>query len=46
MPEISRPPNRLLQVLSTAEFLSLHLHLDTVELSNEAVLLEAGAPVQ
>ncbi len=46
MPAISRPPSRLLQVLPTAEFLSLHPRLETVELANEAVLVEAGAPVQ
>jgi CRP-like cAMP-binding protein len=46
MPAISRPPNRLLQDLPTVEFLSLHPHLETVELANEAVLAEAGAPVQ
>jgi CRP-like cAMP-binding protein len=46
MAAIPRPPNRLLQDLPTAEFLSLHPHLETVELANEAVLAEAGAPVQ
>src|SRR5260370_23268041 len=46
MPEISRPPNRVLQVLPMAEFLSLHPHLETVALANEAVLTEAGVPVR
>jgi hypothetical protein len=46
MPAISRLPNRLLQGRPTAEFLSLHPRLEAVELANEAVLVEAGAPVQ
>jgi CRP-like cAMP-binding protein len=46
MQQISRPPNRLLQLLPAAEFQSLHPHLETVELSRGTVLTEAGAPVQ
>src|ERR1700736_6013479 len=46
MPPVSRPPNRLLQVLPAPEFLSLYLHLESVELVKETVLIEAGAPIQ
>jgi CRP-like cAMP-binding protein len=46
MTTIPRPPNRLLQVLPIAEFLSLHPHLESVELAKEAVLIEAGAAIQ
>ena len=46
MQAISRPPNRLLQLLPTAEFQSLHPHLETIELTKGTVLTEAGAPVQ
>jgi cAMP-binding proteins - catabolite gene activator and regulatory subunit of cAMP-dependent protein kinases len=45
MPTVSRPPNRLLQLLPAAEFQSLHPHLETVELAKGTVLTEAGAPV-
>jgi CRP-like cAMP-binding protein len=46
MQTVSRPPNRLLQLLTAAEFQSLQPHLETVELTKGAVLTEAGAPVQ
>jgi CRP-like cAMP-binding protein len=46
MPAVSRPPNRLLQVLPAPEFLSLYPHLESVELVKETVLIEAGAPIQ
>ena len=46
MQAVSRPPNRLLQLLPAAEFESLHPHLETVELPRGAVLTEAGAPIQ
>jgi CRP-like cAMP-binding protein len=46
MQAISRPANRLLQLLPAAEFQSLQPHLETVELAKGAVLTEAGAPVQ
>lgn len=46
MQAVSRPPNRLLQLLPAAEFQSLHPHLETVELAKGAVLTEAGTPVQ
>jgi len=46
MQAVSRPPNRLLQLLPAAEFQSLQPHLETVELAKGAVLTEAGAPVQ
>jgi hypothetical protein len=44
MQAVSRPPNRLLQVLPAAEFQSLSPHLETVELAKGSVLTEAGAP--
>jgi len=46
MQAVSRPPNRLLQLLPTAEFQSLQPHLETVELTKGTVLTEAGASVQ
>ena len=46
MQAVSRPPNRLLQLLPAVEFESLHPHLETVELPRGAVLTEAGAPIQ
>jgi CRP-like cAMP-binding protein len=46
MQAVSRPPNRLLQVLPAAEFQSLSPHLETVELAKGSVLTEAGAPLQ
>ena len=46
MQAISRPANRLLQLLPAAEFQSLQPRLETVELAKGAVLTEAGAPVQ
>jgi CRP-like cAMP-binding protein len=46
MQAVSRPPNRLLQVLPAAEFQSLCPHLEIVELAKGAVLTEAGAPLQ
>jgi CRP-like cAMP-binding protein len=46
MQAVLRPPNRLLQLLPAAEFLSLQPHLETVELAKGAVLTEAGTPVQ
>ena len=46
MKEVPRPPNRLLQVLPPAEFLSLCPHLESVELTKGAVLARAGAPIQ
>jgi len=46
MQAVSRPANRLLQVLPAAEFQSLRPHLETVELAKGTVLTEAGAPIQ
>jgi len=46
MQVVSRPSNRLLQLLPAAEFQSLHPQLETVELAKGTVLTEAGAPVQ
>ena len=46
MQAVSRPPNRLLQVLPAAEFGSLYPHLETVELAKGSFLTEAGAPMQ
>jgi len=46
MQVVSRPSNRLLQLLPAAEFQSLHPHLETVELAKGTVLTEAGTPVQ
>jgi CRP-like cAMP-binding protein len=46
MQAVLRPPNRLLQALPAAEFLSLVPHLETVELVKGTVLIEANAPIQ
>src|SRR4051812_20714251 len=46
MQAVSRPPNRLLQALPVAEFQSLSAHLETVELTKGAALIEAGTPLQ
>jgi CRP-like cAMP-binding protein len=46
MSAVSRLPNRLLQALPAAEFEQLHPLLETVELTKDAVLANAGAPVQ
>ncbi|WGR94877.1 Crp/Fnr family transcriptional regulator [Bradyrhizobium sp. ISRA443] len=46
MSAVTRPPNRLLQALPAAEFAQLHPLLETVELTKDAVLANAGAPVQ
>jgi CRP-like cAMP-binding protein len=46
MQSVSRPPNRLLQVLPAAEFQLLAPHLAIVELVKGSVLTEAGAPLQ
>ncbi len=46
MKAVQRPPNRLLQALPPAEFLSLYPHLENVELTKGAVLARAGAPIQ
>ena len=46
MSAVSRPPNRLLQALPAAEYEQLHPLLETVELTKDTVLADAGAPVQ
>jgi CRP-like cAMP-binding protein len=46
MSAVSRPPNRLLQALPVAEYEQLHPLLETVELTKDTVLADAGAPVQ
>ena len=46
MSAVSRPPNRLLQALPAAELEQLHPLLETVELTKDATLANAGAPVQ
>ncbi|KWV54888.1 Crp/Fnr family transcriptional regulator [Bradyrhizobium macuxiense] len=46
MSAVPRPPNRLLQALPAAELEQLHPLLETVELTKEATLANAGAPVQ
>jgi CRP-like cAMP-binding protein len=46
MQAVSRPPNRLLQVLPAAEFQSLLPHLETVELVKGSALAETGVPQQ
>ncbi|MEN3349849.1 MAG: hypothetical protein V7632_3484 [Bradyrhizobium sp.] len=46
MSAVPRPPNRLLQALSAADYAQLHPLLETVELVKESVLADAGAPVQ
>lgn len=44
MTSLPRPFNALLQALPPDEFEALRPHIETVELSREAVLIEAGAP--
>ena len=46
MSAVSRPPNRLLQALPSTEYAQLHPLLETVDLTKETVLADAGAPVQ
>ena len=46
MQAVSRPSNRLLQVLPAPEFQSLCPHLESVELAKGSVLSEAGVPPQ
>ncbi|KIU51400.1 Crp/Fnr family transcriptional regulator [Bradyrhizobium sp. UASWS1016] len=46
MSAVSRPPNRLLQALPPADYVQLHPLLETVDLTKEAVLADAGSPVQ
>lgn len=46
MSAVTRPPNRLLQALPSAEYAQLHPLLETVELTKETALADAGAPVQ
>ncbi|WP_426438800.1 Crp/Fnr family transcriptional regulator [Bradyrhizobium genosp. P] len=46
MSAVLRPPNRLLQALPAAEYEQLHPLLETVELTKDTVLADAGAPVQ
>jgi len=46
MSAVSRPPNRLLQALPSTEYAQLHPLLETVDLTKETVLDDAGAPVQ
>jgi CRP-like cAMP-binding protein len=43
MPADQRPPNRLLQSLSAADFEVMQPHLQDVELNRESLLVEAGA---
>jgi CRP-like cAMP-binding protein len=42
MPSDQRPPNRLLQTLSAADFAAIRPHLQIVELTREYMLVEAG----
>jgi CRP-like cAMP-binding protein len=42
MPVDQRPPNRLLQTLSAADFAVAHPHLEVVELARGNLLVEAG----
>jgi CRP-like cAMP-binding protein len=42
MPADQRPPNRLLQTLSAADFAAAHLHLEVVDLARGNLLVEAG----
>ena len=42
MPVDQRPPNRLLQTLSAADFAIARPHLEVVELLRESLLVEAG----
>ncbi|WP_316395440.1 Crp/Fnr family transcriptional regulator [Bradyrhizobium sp. 33ap4] len=47
MSAVSRPPNRLLQALPPTEYAQqLHPLLETVDLTKETALADAGAPVQ
>ncbi|MCS3453697.1 MULTISPECIES: Crp/Fnr family transcriptional regulator [Bradyrhizobium] len=46
MSAVSRPPNRLLQALPSTEYAQLHPLLETVDLTRETALANAGAPVQ
>lgn len=46
MSAVSRPPNRLLQALPSTEYAQLHPLLETVDLTRETALADAGAPVQ
>lgn len=46
MSGVACPPNRLLQALPAADYAQLHPLLETVELTKETVLADAGAPVQ
>jgi CRP-like cAMP-binding protein len=46
MSAVSRPPNRLLQALPSTEYAQLHPLLETVDLTREMALADAGAPVQ
>ena len=42
MPSDQRPPNRLLQTMSAADFDAIRPHLQIVELAKESMLIEAG----
>lgn len=42
MPVDQRPPNRLLQILSAADFVAVHPHLEVVDLARGNLLVEAG----
>jgi CRP-like cAMP-binding protein len=46
MSAVPRPPHRLLQALPAAEFAQLHPLLETVELTKDTVLADAGVPIQ
>ncbi|MGY3531251.1 Crp/Fnr family transcriptional regulator [Bradyrhizobium sp. USDA 4452] len=46
MTAVPRPPNRLLQALPSTEYAQLHPLLETVDLTKETVLADAGALVQ
>ncbi|MFB9268837.1 Crp/Fnr family transcriptional regulator [Bradyrhizobium erythrophlei] len=46
MSAVSRPLNHLLQALPAAELALIKPHLETVELTKDAMLVQAGAPVQ
>ncbi|WP_038378398.1 Crp/Fnr family transcriptional regulator [Bradyrhizobium elkanii] len=46
MSAVSRPPNRLLQALPSTEYAQLHPLLETIDLTRETALADAGAPVQ
>lgn len=43
MPVDQRPPNRLLQILSAADFAVARPHLEVVDLTRGNLLVEAGA---